>query len=214
MLNATDAQRYARAIALFDAANAEDPNTDSAKGQDTSKELCYAQSMSEMLARFAPDASEVVRLACRAQHIQRWKIPRQDYPMTPEGYQLWRTTLHKFHAERASDCMRETDYDEEMIERVKKVVSKRGLKVNPETQLMVDVVDLVFIEYYMLGFAAKKAEYSEEKGLDIIRKTWNKMSHQAHTFALSGALKLPQPLLPLIQKGVQGPEGVTLARTA
>ncbi len=195
-------QRFEQAIALFDAANSEDPNREAADGRDWPKELLYAHRMTEMLERFAPEASEAVRLACRAQHIQRWKIPRKDYPMTPEGYQRWRTTLYKFHAELAGKFMREAGYDEDMIERVMKVVGKRGLKVNPETQVMEDVVDLVFIEYYMLGFASQKTEYSEEKWLDIIRKTWRKMSDQGHAFAVSGKLKLPEALLPLILKAV------------
>jgi hypothetical protein len=192
--------RFNRAIALFDAANAEDPN--SVEGRP--KELLYAERMSEMLGRFAPDAPEAVRLACRAQHICRWKIPRKDYPMTPEGYQHWRTTLYKFHAETAGALMREAGYDDEMIERVKKAVGKRGLKVNPDTQMMEDVVDLVFIEHYMTAFAAQHPEYSEDKWLDIIRKTWKKMSDAGHAYALSGKLKLPEALTPLIVKAVQG----------
>ena len=206
-MNISDPRRFERAIALFDAANGEDPHNESADGRQWPKELLYANRMSEMLDRFAPDASEAVRLACRAQHIQRWKIPRRDYPMTPEGYQHWRTTLYKFHADLAGKLMAEAGYDDEMIERVKKVVGKRGLKVNPETQMMEDVVDLVFIEYYMLDFASKKAEYSEDKWLDIIRKTWKKMSESGHAFAVSGKLKLPEPLVPLILKAIEATGG-------
>lgn len=204
MTTISDPQRFERAIALFDAANAEDPNREFADGKEWPRELLYAQRMTEMLTRFAPNAPEAVRLACRAQHIQRWKIPRKDYPMTPEGYQRWRTTLYQFHADRAGELMQQAGYDDEMVERVKKVVGKRGLKVNPETQMMEDVVDLVFIEHYMLGFAGQKPEYSEEKWLDIIRKTWKKMSADGHAFAVSGKVRLPEPLAPLILKAVQG----------
>lgn len=200
----SDPQRFKRAIALFDAANAQDPNKETADGQELPKELLYAQRMTEMLERFAPDASEAVRLACRAQHIQRWKSARADFPATPDGYQQWRTGLYKFHANTAGELMKQAGYDDEMIERVKKIVGKRGLKVNPETQAMEDVADLVFIEHYMAAFAAKKADYSEEKWLVIIRKTWKKMSDQAHDFAVSGKLKLPEHLVPLILKAVQG----------
>ncbi len=204
MTSISDPQRFERAIALFDAANAADPNKESADGKEWPKELLYANRMSEMLARFAPDSSEAVRLACRAQHIQRWKTPRGDYPMTPEGYQAWRTGLYKFHADTAGRLMQQAGYDDEMVERVKKVVGKRGLKVNAETQMMEDVVDLVFIEHYMLGFAGQKPDYSEEKWLDIIRKTWKKMSDAGRAFAVSGKVKLPEPLVPLILKAVQG----------
>lgn len=192
--------RFQRAIALFDAANAEDPNLD--EGQP--KELLYGRRMTEMIGRFAPDAPESVQLAVRAQHIERWKVPRADYPMDKAGYYKWRTGLYTFHAETAARLMREAGYDEAMIERVKTAISKTGIKTNPETQLLEDVTDLVFIEHYMLGFAGQHAEYSEEKWLDIIRKTWRKMSENAHAFALSGKLKLPEPLVPLITKAVSG----------
>ena len=191
-------ERFNRAMALFDAANAEDPNQD--EGQP--KELLYAQRMTEMLNRFVPDAPEVVQLAVRAQHIKRWAVPRNSYPMTKEGYLAWRTGLYKFHAETAGELMRQAGYDDDMIQRVKKAVSKRALKVNPDTQLMEDIADLVFIEHYMLAFAATKPEYDEEKWLEIIRKTWKKMSDAAHDFALSGRIKLPEPLVPLITKAI------------
>jgi hypothetical protein len=89
-----------------------------------------------------------------------------------------------------------------MIDQVKAAVGKRQLKVNADTQMMEDVTDLVFIEHYMLGFAGKHAEYSEEKWLDIIRKTWKKMSDRAHAFATGGGIKLPEPLVPLIMKAI------------
>ena len=193
-----DPQRFERAIALFDAANAADPNLD--EGQP--KELLYAQRMTEMIGRYAPDASEVAQLAVRAQHIKRWTVPRSSYPMTKEGYLAWRTGLYKFHAETAGALMREAGYDDAMIDQVKAAVGKRGLKVNPDTQMMEDVTDLVFIEYYMLGFAGQHAEYSEDKWLDIIRKTWRKMSQRAHDFATGGGIKLPEPLVPLILKAI------------
>jgi hypothetical protein len=190
--------RFERAIALFDAANAEDPNQD--EGQP--KELLYAKRMSGMLGRFAPDASEAVQLAVRAQHIRRWTVPRSSYPMTKDGYYAWRTGLYKFHAETAGALMRQAGYDDVMIGRVMAAVGKRGLKVNPETQLLEDTADLVFIEYYMLGFASSKPDYDEAKWLVIVRKTWNKMTDAAHRFALSGAITLPEALVPLITRAI------------
>jgi hypothetical protein len=193
-----DQARFERAIALFDAANAEDPNQD----QGQPKELLYARRMTGMIVRYAPDASEVAQLAVRAQHIRRWTVPRSSYPMTKEGYHAWRTGLYKFHAETAGELMRQAGYDDAMIDRVKAAVGKRGLKVNPDTQMMEDVTDLVFLEHYMLDFAGKHADYSEEKWLDIVRKTWKKMSERAHEFATGGGIKLPEPLLPLILKAI------------
>ena len=193
-----DQKRFEAAIARFDAANAEDPNLD--EGQP--KELLYAQRMSAMLARFAPNASEVARLAVRAQHIQRWKTPRSSYPMDRQGYLQWRTGLYKFHAETAGRILREAGYDEAAIERVKTAVGKKALKVNPDTQLLEDVTDLVFLEHYLAGFAARHPDYDEAKWIEIIRKTWQKMSQQAREFVLAGKVSLPETLTPLILKAV------------
>jgi uncharacterized protein DUF4202 len=201
----TDRQRFERAIALFDTANGEDPRQDvGPDGKPCPRELLYSRRMTEMLQRYAPDAPEAVELAVRAQHIQRWKSSRDSYPMDRNGYLQWRTNLYKFHAETAGALMREAGYDDETIERVKKAIGKRGLKVHSETQLLEDVTALVFIEHYMLDFVGQKPDYSEDKWLDIVRKTWNKMSADAHAFALSGKLKLPEPLVPLITKAVAG----------
>ena len=73
---------FNQAIALFDAANAQDPNQD----EGEPKELLYARRMTDMIGRFAPDASEVAQLAVRAQHIQRWLVPRSNYPLGKPGY--------------------------------------------------------------------------------------------------------------------------------
>ncbi len=196
-------EHYQAAIAAFDKANAEDPNKDTADGKEYPKELLYARRMTEMQERYAPDASEAVRLAVRAQHIQRWKIPRSNYPMERQGYLLWRTGLYQFHAETAGRLMREAGYDNAMIDRVKAIVGKKGLKVNTETQLMEDVTDLLFIEHYLTGFAAKHPEYDEAKWMQIIRKTWQKMSLRAQEFVLAGNIQLPAALAPLILKAVQ-----------
>ena len=193
-------ERFNQAIALFDAANAQDPNTD--EGQP--KELRYARRMTEMIGRFAPDASEVAQLAVRAQHIERWTVPRSSYPLGKPGYFAWRTGLYRLHAETAGALMQQAGYDEATIAQVKAAVGKQGIKTNPDTQLLEDVSSLVFLEHYMLGFAGQHAEYSEDKWLDIVRKTWKKMSGDAQAFATSGGIKLPEPLLPLILKAVAG----------
>lgn len=193
---------FDQAVANIDAANSEDPNKVSVDGKEWPKELLYSTRMSDMLDRYAPDADEAMKLAIRAQHVQRWKSPREDYPMDRIGYLQWRKDLYKFHAQTAADLLEQAGCDDDVIERVKQAVAKKQIKQNPDTQLLEDVTDLVFIEHYMLEFAGKHPEYDEEKWLDIIRKTWKKMSDQAHEFALSGNIKLPEPLIPLIQKAV------------
>ncbi|HHJ17198.1 MAG TPA: DUF4202 domain-containing protein, partial [Gammaproteobacteria bacterium] len=168
------------------------------------KELLYSHRMSDMLERYAPDADDAVKLAVRAQHIQRWKSPRDAFPMDRKGYHKWRSELYNFHAETAAGLLIQAGYPEEVVERVRKAVGKKETKTNPDTQLVEDVAALVFIEHYMLDFAEKHPEYDEEKWIRIILRTWNKMSEPGQKFALSGALKLPETLVPLIQKAISG----------
>ena len=196
-------QAYEKARDLIDQANSEDPNTvTDAENREWPKELLYSHYMSDMLQRFAPEADEVMKLAIRAQHIQRWKSARSDYPMDRKGYHQWRTALYTFHANTLAELMVQAGYDEASLERVKQAVGKKALKSNPDTQLVEDIAALVFIEHYMLAFATKHPEYDEAKWIDIIRKTWRKMSEPAQQFALSGSLNLPEPLVPLIQKAL------------
>lgn len=194
---------YLAAIAAFDQANLEDPNQELKDGRQYAKEWLYSLRMSEMLMRFSPDSSDAVKLAVRAQHIQRWKIPRTSFSPDRHGYLQWRISLYKFHADSATHLMRQVGYDEETIARVYAIVSKKNIKLDAEAQLMEDVVGLVFLEHYMEKFAAKHVDYTEAKWLQIIRKTWQKMSHQAQAFVLAEKIFLPPALVPLVMKAVQ-----------
>lgn len=187
----------------MDAANSEDPNivTDET-GKEWPKELLYSNRMADMIKRYKPEADYVSQLSVRGQHVQRWKSPRDAYEMNRKGYHQWRTQLYTFHADTTAGLMAKAGFNEESLERVRQAVGKKGIKINKDTQLLEDVAGLVFIEHYMLAFAEKHPEYDEEKWIDIIRKTWNKMSSGAHDYALSGELILPEPLIPLIQKSV------------
>ena len=196
-------QIFEQTVTLMDAANSEDPNIDKdLDGKEWPKELLYSHRMAEMIERYKPESDHVNQLAVRGQHIQRWKSPRDSYPMDRKGYHQWRKELYTFHANTTADLMAKAGFDEASLERVKQSIGKIGIKVNTDTQLLEDVAGLVFIEHYMQAFADKHPEYTEEKWIDIIRKTWNKMSEDAHTFSLSGELRLPEPLIPLIQKSV------------
>ncbi len=197
-----DQTRFNQAIARMDAANAEDPNRDTADGREYPKELLYAQRMSAMLARFQPDASEVLQLAVRCQHIQRWKIPRSDYPMTRPGYHQWRTRLRDFHAEIAESILKDVGYDDETIARVRSLLRKERLQQDAEVQTLEDVVVLVFLESYLEDFVRTHPEYDEAKLIDILRKSLRKMSERGREAALT-IIKLPAALLPTIQKAVE-----------
>lgn len=173
--------RLEDALSGFDAANADDPNMESVGGQLVPKELIYGQRMSACLAAFAPDAPETVQLAARAQHIRRWEVPRNSYPEGRAGYLTWRTDLYKRHGEIAGEIMQGVGYEVEVVERVKTLLRKRGLKTDPDVQLLEDVICLVFLEHYFHDFARK---HEEAKLIPIVQKTWKKMSEEAHRAAL------------------------------
>lgn len=195
-------QFFNKATELIDAANSEDQNREISEGKNWPKELLYSHRMSDMLERYAPDADDAMKLAIRAQHIQRWKSLRSDYPVGREGYHQWRAGLYQFHADTVANLLAKAGYENKFIERIKQAVGKKFLKTNPDTQLLEDVSGLVFFEHYMQGFVSKHPEYDEKKWAEIIRRTWNKMSAQAHQFVLAGHINLPASLVALIKKAI------------
>ena len=190
--------RLEQTLAAFDAVNAQDPNTEIIHGKAISKELIYSQRMSDQLHKFLPGASEALQLAARSQHICRWKIPRSDYPMDRQGYKKWRLDLAVFHGETAGEILQANGYDQTLIHRVKDLLLKRSLKRDAEVQVLEDVICLVFLEFYFDDFAGK---HDEAKLIDIIQKTWNKMSDVGHAAALK--LPLSNAMLSLVTKALQ-----------
>ena len=197
----THTERFDRAIARFDAANADDPNRESVAGHERPKELVYAERLTAMLARFFPEAPEVLRLAARCQHIQRWKIPRADYPMTRAGYHRWRTRLRELHADLAATILRDAGYDDTMIGRVRSLIRKEALEADAEAQALEDVVALVFLESHLDEFVARHGDYDEAKFVDILRKTGRKMSARGREAALT-MIALPSALGPMVRKAM------------
>lgn len=189
--------KLSEAIARFDAANTEDPNQEMIDGRERPKELLYAERMSAWLDRLAPDASDVVRLAVRAQHIRRWSIPRDSYPMDRAGYRKWRIDLGKFHAETAGEILRDVGHDEETVTRVQSLLRKERLKADPEVQLLEDVACLVFLSHYFADFATK---HDDAKLVEIVRKTWRKMSTRGQ--AAARGLALPADLETILARAL------------
>lgn len=189
--------KFEQAIQLFDKANSNDPNKEDANGIQHPKELLYAQRMSDQLNTFASDASEEVQLAVRCQHICRWEIPRDSYEMNRIGYLTWRKDLTKFHAKRAGTILSEVGYTEETIKKVQFLLQKKQLKKNEDTQLLEDIICLVFLNFYFEKFSQK---YSEEKLIDILQKTWAKMSKKGHESALK--IKFSETASKLVSKAM------------
>ncbi len=192
-----ESEKFNKAIQLFDEANSLDPNKELFEGKEYPKELIYAIRMTEQLNEFSPSASEALRLTVRCQHICRWEIPRDSYEMNRVGYLTWRKDLKDFHAKKAAEILTKVGYDAKTIGQVEFLLLKKQLKKNVDTQTLEDVVCLVFLEFYFLKFSMK---YSEEKLIDIVQKTWKKMSDKGHEAALN--LALPQAASALITKAL------------
>ena len=176
--------RFETAIALIDKANSEDINSYEVAGMDYPKELLYSQRMTRKLLQFEPNASKALQIAARAQHICRWKISRKEYPMDRVGYLKWRETLKKMHADLTVDILKQVGFDDQFTDRVRAIILKKLIKKNEESQTLEDTICLVFLDYYFEEFAEK---HDDEKIIDILKKTWVKMSDKGH----EAALKLP-----------------------
>lgn len=172
---------FQKASTWIDAENAQDPNNEINQSKTYPKELLYSNRMYERLMDFHPNASEAVQIASKAQHICRWKMPRESYPMDRVGYLKWREDLKKFHAKMTAEILEKSGYAKEFIDRVSFLIEKKSLKKDAETQLLEDVICLVFLEYYFDPFVQK---HDREKMKNIILKTWNKMSEAGHQEAL------------------------------
>jgi hypothetical protein len=189
--------RFETAIALIDRANSEDVNTYSVAGIDYPKELLYSQRMTRTLLQFKPDASKALQIAARAQHICRWKIARDEYPMDRVGYLKWRETLKKMHADLTAEILKQVGYDSIFVERITKIILKKLIKKNEESQALEDTICLVFLDYYFEEFAAK---HPDDKVIDILQKTWVKMSKAGQEAALK--LNFSETALGLVQKAI------------
>lgn len=172
---------FQNASTLIDIENSQDPNSEIYQSKTYPKELLYSNRMYEKLMVFCPKASEEVQIAAKAQHICRWKMPRESYPMDRVGYLKWREDLKKFHAKTTAEILKKVGYNEEFIARVSFLIEKKLLKKDEETQLLEDVICLVFLDYYLDPFVHK---HDTEKLKNIILKTWNKMSENGHQEAL------------------------------
>ena len=190
--------RFRRAIARFDEANSADPSRERFEGKDHPRELLYSWRMSAWLERLEPQAPEAVRLAARCQHLRRWLIPRDQYPQGRAGYLKWRTRLGRFHADEAETILREIGYGEATIARIRSLLLKQKLKQDPQVQLLEDVVCVVFLESYFADFSRK---HDERKILDIVRKTWRKMTLRGRDAAL--ALDLPSEARALVERALE-----------
>lgn len=191
--------RLARAVAAIDAANADDPTRIAVAGTERPYGVVYGERMSAWLERLVPEASEALRLAVRAQHVRRFDIPRGDFPMDKPGYHAWRNRLKDHHADLLGAIMQEAGYGEDEVGRARSIVRKERLKRDPEAQALEDCACLVFLEAEFVPFAAR---HDDDKVVDILRKTWPKMSTAGHALAATLVPTLPDRLQRLVAEAI------------
>ena len=177
--------RLQTAFAAIDQANSADPNQ--SDGQPV--ELLYGQRMTEEQLALYPDASEPLRIACRGQHIERWTLPRHDFPMDRPGYLAWRTEQGRRHAARVAEIMRAAGYGDTDIQHAEKMLMKQGIKRDGDVQALEDVACFTFIRWYMGPFSQTR---DPDEMLRIVEKTARKMSPMARARAL-GEFAIPEP---------------------
>jgi hypothetical protein len=179
-----DGARFETALRRFDEENSRDPHSEIVDGTPRPRELVYAEWLTAWVLRLCPGASEELRLAARCQHLCRWKIPRDSYPMTRPGYLKWREDLKRFHAQRAGEILCEAGYPDSVIARVQELNLKKNFPTDPESRILEDALCLVFLEHQLGDLAAKTAD---DKVITALQKSWKKMTPAAH----AEALKLP-----------------------
>ncbi|WAC13608.1 DUF4202 domain-containing protein [Dyadobacter pollutisoli] len=190
--------RLERAFELFDAYNRNAPEHLVYDGVDFPTEYFYAIKLYEWVKKLEPEASESLLLASRSQHIGRWEIARNSYPVGRVGYLKWRSDLGRFHAQKASEILESVGYEQDIVDRVRQIILKQRIKADGEVQTMENALCLVFLEFQYDDLIAK---LSEEKMIDILRKTWAKMSDPGRNMALS--LDYSEEGLSLIQKALK-----------
>lgn len=195
-----EGSRFDAVIAAIDEANARDPKIIETDSRAVPAELLYGRRMSETLATVAPDASELLRIAVRGQHIERWTSLRASYPAGRAGYLKWRNDLKDFHARRLGEIMAAAGYGPPEAARVGALVRKERLRTDPEAQMLEDVACVVFLAHYLEDFLGK-TDADDAKLARILAQTWNKMSAAGHAYA--GKLDLPPHVLALLKRGLE-----------
>lgn len=192
-----ESDRRARAISAFKSENARDPNLISDGAQQRPKELVDAERLALWVTKLTREPSEALALASHCQHLRRWEVPRTDYEQGRIGYLKWRKALARFHADCAGEILSRVGYDAETLSAVRQINLKQGMQHNPDVQTMEDALCLSFLEHELGEFAAK---HPDDKLIEIIAKTWGKMSETARLLALQ--LPLDERVAALVKRAL------------
>lgn len=194
-------------LSAIDDINRQDSNITLLQNKEHPKELLYGQRMTACLTQHWPQASELLQIAVRAQHIKRWHLKRNEFEQGKAGYYQWRIALGKFHGELTAKVMIEHGYSERQAQQTASIICKENLRdkednqLNSDSQILEDVACLVFLEHYFNEFATQYLKQDNEaKIIRIVQLTWKKMSEDAHNIALQ--LSLPEHLAAIVKKAL------------
>jgi len=187
-----------RALATIDSLNERDPNLISFSGEERPKELVHSELVTQWIERLDSNPSDALRLAARAHHVERWVIPRSEYPKGRAGYLKWRAALQRHHAATAEQVLAAQGVDSETTARVRDIICKRNLRSDPEVQCFEDALCLVFLETQLTALAGR---LDRDKMLKVLRLTLPKMSGAGREAALS--LELNAGDRALLQQAVE-----------
>ncbi len=171
-------EQYKIASGKIDNAHSGDISSVTENGIELPCELLYSMRMVQVLELFNPGSTYVLKLAVQCQHLQRWGIPRADFPFDRRGYHEWRRVVMDYQLNITSLILTETGINEADILLVSDTLKNQGNKSHIEAQIIMDIACLVFLKWYMEPFASK---HQNEKVMDIMKKTIRKMSQEAVT---------------------------------
>ncbi|MGH1353453.1 MAG: DUF4202 domain-containing protein [Thalassovita sp.] len=177
--------RLANVLTAIDAANAADPTQED--GRPAAQ--LYGERMTSELERLFPEASEVLQIAARGQHVERWLLPRKDFPEGRTGYLDWRKEQGRRHGERLGGMMSDARYTADDQARVGVMLRKENIKRDPEVQALEDVICFTFLKWYFQPFAGTQTPEALEK---IVARTARKMSAAGRARVLE-EFDLPAP---------------------
>jgi len=188
---------FEKVVQLFDQHNSADPNQENDGTNLMPRELLYARRLTAWVFKLDSNPTEIVLLASRCQHIGRWAMPRNSYPMTKPGYLAWRTALKKYHADLAEKYLMSAGYEPSVIQKIRDLLLKTNLRQDPEMQIIEDALCLVFLEFQLAELSRRT---DENKMVNALQKSWAKMSSAARKHAL--ALPFSEPNMALVKKAL------------
>lgn len=188
------------ALDTFASIHASDPREVTVHGSRMTHSQRYHQALQRWVDKLDPAASDALKLAAASQHLRRWAVPRDSYPMGRAGYKKWRTDLLRRHADEAAEVMTRAGLDADTVAQVRALITKDNLRNDPDMQLFEDAICLAFLECELLEFAAGQ---SQEKLARILRKTWRKMTDSGQQHARQLLASLPEAAQPTLQQVIQ-----------